>query len=169
MDQRQEGSTHPVHHTVQERLPTWTIQVDGLVLRPLALDIADLASLPRVETGEPVSCHEHERGPDPRWQGIALADVLALAGPLPAARYVRVSAGGYALPVPLDAIAGAVLCDAVDGAPLPVERGAPWRLLLPDAGCWTSVKWVRRLEVTAEPGVDSAGRAAEARQASRRQ
>jgi DMSO/TMAO reductase YedYZ molybdopterin-dependent catalytic subunit len=80
---------------------------------------------------------------------VRLADVVALAGPLPAARYVRVHAGEYIVSVPLDGAGAALLCDELNGRPLPPAHGAPWRLLVPGGACFTSVKWVDRLELAA--------------------
>jgi DMSO/TMAO reductase YedYZ molybdopterin-dependent catalytic subunit len=83
---------------------------------------------------------------------LCLVDILALAEPLSAARYVRVCAGEYSVPVPLDQAGDALLCDMLEGQPLPLVHGAPWRLLWPGSRCSTSVKWVDRLELCAEPG-----------------
>ena len=44
-----------------------------------------------------------------------LFDVLALAGPLPEARYVRVCAGEYVVPLALEQADLALLCDRLDG------------------------------------------------------
>jgi DMSO/TMAO reductase YedYZ molybdopterin-dependent catalytic subunit len=101
--------------------------------------------------------------PGLRWEGVRLRDVLALAEPLPAARHVRVCSDNYAVPVPLDQAGAALLCDRLNDASLPVEHGAPWRLLLPSGSCFTSIKWVTHLELTAEPGPNTGERIARAR------
>jgi DMSO/TMAO reductase YedYZ molybdopterin-dependent catalytic subunit len=131
------------------------LQVIGLVQRKLALRTADLAHLPRTRLADDFVCEEGWSVGDLDWEGVRLSDVLALAGPLPAARYVRVGAGGYVVPLTLDQAALALLCDRLHGQPLPLAHGAPWRLLLPGASCFTSVKWVDRLELSAEPGENS--------------
>jgi DMSO/TMAO reductase YedYZ molybdopterin-dependent catalytic subunit len=91
------------------------------------------------------------------WHGIPLLQVIALAQPLETARYVRVCAGSYALPVALAEAQEALLCDQLDGQPIPQRHGAPWRLLLPGGATHTSVRWIDRLEVTEEPGSYDAG------------
>jgi DMSO/TMAO reductase YedYZ molybdopterin-dependent catalytic subunit len=161
----------PVHpyHGPSHRAGEPTLRVDGLVRR--AVDLrprTDLAGLPRIAHTEPFTCEEGWTVPSVRWRGVRLADVVALAGPLPAARYVRVHAGEYAVPVPLDQAGAALLCDEMNGQPLPAAHGAPWRLLLPGGACFTSVKWVDRLELTAAPGPNDGERIARARLQSRR-
>lgn len=78
--------------------------------------------------------------------------MLALARPCPEAQYVRVASANYVVPVALVDATKALLCDRLDGGELSAEHGGPWRLLIPSADCFTSVKWVDRLELSAEPG-----------------
>lgn len=153
----------PSHHAGEPML-----RVDGLVLR--ALDLrpgTDLAGLPRVAHTDAFTCEEGWTVPSVRWRGVRLADVVALAAPRPAARYVRVHAGEYAVPVPLDDAGAALLCEEMNGQPLPAVHGGPWRLLVPGGACFTSVKWVDRLELTAAPGPNDGERIARARLRSR--
>ncbi|HEX8967168.1 MAG TPA: molybdopterin-dependent oxidoreductase, partial [Chloroflexota bacterium] len=79
----------------------------------------------------------------------------ALAQPLEQARFVSVCSGGYSVSVPLGDAARVVLCDTLDDTPLSVEHGGPWRMVMPGRQCFTSVKWVERLEVTASPAPDT--------------
>ena len=89
---------------------------------------------------------------------MRLADVIALAQPLSSARYVRVHAGDYIIPVSLNDAPTILLCDEMDGRLLAAAHGAPWRLLVPGRACFTSVKWVSRLDLAAEVGRDSGER-----------
>jgi DMSO/TMAO reductase YedYZ molybdopterin-dependent catalytic subunit len=139
------------------------LRVVGLVDRPVALTPEDLADLPRRPFVGGINCLERGNVPETDWAGMALADIVALASPRPDARFVRVCAGPYATPVALDDCRNVLLCDRLAGAPLPVERGGPWRLAAPGSRYYTSVKWVDRLEVTAEPPDNSAERIAQAR------
>lgn len=127
------------------------LSITGLVARPLTITAAVLAPLARAEYTEAFTSKDGT-AVERRWRGIPLLEMLALAQPLPVARYVRVCAGSYALPVALQDAATALVCDELDGQPLPQRQGAPWRLLLPGSGGSTSVKWIDRLEVTEEPG-----------------
>lgn len=139
------------------------LRVDGLVARALALTPADVARLPHEPYLGAISCLERGNVPDTDWLGVRLSDLLALAEPDASARYVRVSAGPYATQAPLTEAGRILLCDQLDGQPLAVERGGPWRIVVPDTRYYTSVKWVDRIEVTAETPDDSATRIAMAR------
>jgi DMSO/TMAO reductase YedYZ molybdopterin-dependent catalytic subunit len=132
------------------------LAIEGLVARPQTLTAADLAPLARTERREEFAGKDGGHVAR-RWRGIPLLAVVALARPRETARYVRVCAGSYALPVALADAEGALLCDALDGQTLSHRQGAPWRLLLPGADNHTSVKWIDRLEVTQEPGSYDAG------------
>ena len=139
------------------------LRIDGLVGRPLNLVPAALAGLPRVPyLGEPSSV-EGGNVPEVDWAGIRLSDLVALAEPAPEARFVYVKAGPYGVPVALEDADGVLLCDRLNGVPLAVDQGGPWRLVVPGSRYFTSVKWVDRLEVTAEPPDNSAERIARAR------
>jgi DMSO/TMAO reductase YedYZ molybdopterin-dependent catalytic subunit len=155
--------SHAVAAADRERAARAMLRIDGLVARPLELSRADLSRLPRTVLEEPFTCEEGWSVPGLRWGGVRLAKVLALAEPLPAARYVRAGAGPYVVPVPLAEAAVALLGDELNGEPLSIEHGAPWRLVLPGGACYTSVKWLDRLELTAEPGEHTAQRLAGAR------
>jgi DMSO/TMAO reductase YedYZ molybdopterin-dependent catalytic subunit len=134
------------------------LRVTGLVSRACGFTVADLAHLPRASFTETFSCDDQWATQSQSWRGPRLLDVLALAGLLPAAKYVRVGAGDYVVPVLLAEADGALLADTLNDQPLPPEHGAPWRLALPGKQCFTSVKWVDRLEVTAERGANVGAR-----------
>jgi DMSO/TMAO reductase YedYZ molybdopterin-dependent catalytic subunit len=163
MDIREHLPSHAVAAADRERAARAVLRIHGLVARPLVLSRAELARLPRTLLEEPFTCEEGWSVPGLRWGGLRLADVVATAEPLPAARYVRAGAGSYVVPVSLAEAAAALLADELNGEPLSIEHGAPWRLVLPGGACYTSVKWLDRLELTAEPGEHTAQRLARAR------
>jgi DMSO/TMAO reductase YedYZ molybdopterin-dependent catalytic subunit len=154
---------YPVPAARWARAGRAVLRIDGLVARPVVLTQADLARLPHSILDEPFTCEEGWSVPGLRWGGVGLADVLPLAQPLPAARYVRAAAGSYVVPMPLADAAAALVGDELNGDPLSIEHGAPWRLLVPGGACYTSVKWLDRLELSAEPGENTAERLARAR------
>jgi DMSO/TMAO reductase YedYZ molybdopterin-dependent catalytic subunit len=154
---------HPATPAAKAQANTPALRITGLVAHPRVLTPADLAALARAAHEEAFTCEEGWSVPGLRWDGVRLLDVLGLAQPLPAARYVRVCSGDYSVPVHLNQAHAALLCDRLNGAPLAVEHGAPWRLLLPNGSCFTSVKWVTHLELTAEPGPNTGERIARAR------
>jgi GntR family transcriptional regulator len=141
---------HPVPPPVRAAVGHDRLEVSGLVARAASLCHADLAPLGRTTLQQPFACDEGWVVPSLRWTGVRLAEVLALAEPLAAARFVRVRAGAYAMPLSLAEVSEALLADELDGEPLALEHGAPWRLVVPGGACHTSVKWVDRLEVVAQ-------------------
>lgn len=139
------------------------LKVDGLVSNPLELGPEELAALPRASLAEAFRCEEGWEVPGLTWEGMPLIEVIAPARPTAEARFVRVGAGDYVVPIPLEQASGALLCDRLNGAPLTLQHGAPWRLVLPGGACFTSVKWVDRLTLTAEAGENDGERIARAR------
>lgn len=97
-----------------------------------------------------------------RWGGVRLADVLAEAGVRDGAAHVafesldEVEKHGetfaYGGSIPLATALGPVvlLADALGGAPLTPDHGAPLRVVVPGAIGARSVKWLARVTVQAE-------------------
>lgn len=136
------------------------LRVTGLVRRPLALTSADLRALPGETLTDDFTCLEGWTVPGVRWQGVRVAAVLALADVLPEAQWLQASAGSgrdaFSLPLPLDEARRALLAYGIDGKPLAPEHGGPLRLVVPGRECFTSIKWLDRLEARAAPGPDTA-------------
>jgi len=157
---RDELPSHPLVAADRERAERAILRVDGLVARPLELTPNDLARLPRAALAEPFVCEEGWQVPNLRWAGVRLADVLALGQPLLTASYVRAGSGAWVVPIALADIDAAFVCDELNGEPLAIEHGAPWRLVFSGGACYTSVKWLEHLELTANPGENDARRIA---------
>jgi sulfite oxidase len=97
------------------------------------------------------------------WTGVALADVLSLAGPLDAAAHVGFEgadlspeakpAQHFAGSIPLDKASRpeVLLAWAMNGEPLPPVHGAPVRVVVPGYIGARSVKWLERIEVRSTP------------------
>jgi hypothetical protein len=137
-------------------------QITGLVASPAVLGAATLAELPQDQLEEGIDCEDSAVRQPAWWGGVRLADVVALGQPLPEARYVRVCAGEYAVPLSLEEARTVLLATTLNGQPLTHERGAPFRLIVPGGTCFTSVKWIDRLVVTAESGPNDGERLARA-------
>ena len=153
---RHELPNHPVPEEAERLARNPSLRVEGLVARPVTLRRNTLVQLRRHTLEATFACEEGWSVPALRWAGIRMSDVLALAGPLPEARFVRVGAGDYVLPLSLADAKTAVLCDELNDGPLTTEHGAPWRLLMPGGACYASVKWVDRLELVDERGDNTA-------------
>ena len=149
---------HAVPESIQAVVSEPGLRVEGLVSQPCLIKPADLATLPRASFTENFSCDEQWVATSQTWSGPRLIDVLKLAGLLPAAKYVRVGAGEYVVPILLADATQALLADTLNDQPLTLEHGAPWRLALPGARCFTSVKWVDRLELVTERGENMGAR-----------
>jgi DMSO/TMAO reductase YedYZ molybdopterin-dependent catalytic subunit len=100
-----------------------------------------------------------------RWTGVLLHDVLAQAQATQAAvnvvfegadhgpydRYQDISFGrSLALAHATDPAAEILIAYEMNGAPLPPEHGAPFRLIVPNWYGMASVKWLKRIHVSAE-------------------
>jgi sulfite oxidase len=161
----------------------WRLHVDGLVTRQLSLSLETLreAFVERTVTAT-LQCAGNRRagliavrdipGEAPwgagatgtaTWTGVALADVLALAGPLGDASEVGFEGADLSLEaapaqqfggsIPLDkALRSEVLLAwAMNGKPLAPVHGAPVRVVVPGYIGARSVKWLDRIELRSEP------------------
>ncbi len=144
----------------------YALVVDGLVERPARLSYADVRALPQVAQTSDFFCVEGWSVPDVSWSGVRLAQLAALVGPKPTARYVVFHALGQTLSRPggLDHYVECLpLADLLDpeleyllaldlaGAPLPLEHGAPLRLVCPFDLAYKAIKFVTRLEFAQTP------------------
>lgn len=150
----------------------WRLLIDGLVERPLTLDLAELLELPPrsctavlecsgngriafAEAGMPaeglpwgqgaVACAE--------WTGAALGPLLERAGVRAGALQAECVGGerepfvrGVEVAKLLD---GALLAYAVNGQPIPACHGGPVRLVVPGWGGVNWVKWLTHMRLLA--------------------
>jgi DMSO/TMAO reductase YedYZ molybdopterin-dependent catalytic subunit len=137
----------------------YRLQVDGLVRRPLALSLAQLQSLP---ARTQITRHDCVEGWSAigQWTGVQLARVLALAAPLPQARYVvfhcadDLGGTGDARGLYYESIdffdawhPQTILAWAMNGKPLEVAHGAPLRLRVERQLGYKQAKYVMRIEL----------------------
>lgn len=138
------------------------LTINGAVGAILSLDHAALAAMPEADRVADVSAWDPAR----RGSGVRLAALVASVRPAPGATYLTLHASrdDFHASVPLAAVLDrAVVVTHLDGAPLPVERGGPFRLLIRDhAACQTdevddcaNVKHLDRIELTPGPGLDT--------------
>ena len=157
----------------------WRLRLDGLVARPLELNLDDLRARPRRTIPVTLECAGNGRArltPRPlsnpwlleaigtaEWTGTPLAALVEEAGVhSDAAELVFTGAdrgvqGGvehaYQRSLTLDEARRqeVLLVDEMNGAPLQPQHGFPLRLLVPGWYGMASVKWLRRIEAVAEP------------------
>lgn len=147
----------PTHPGSSGRIPH-VLRVVGLVDRCLELTPEDLADLSHQELTSDFTCLEGWTVPELKWRGVSLETILSLAQARPDAAWVQASAGDFSVPLSLHDAKRALLATHLGGEPLPGEHGGPMRLLLPGGDCFTSIKWLDRLELRTEPAANT-GRA----------
>ena len=154
------------HHGQPEVWPG--LRIDGLVRNPTVLTEADLSKLTRQSLTDDFRCLEGWSVPDQNWEGVPLSVLLDLAGPLPSARYVAISAADFSVTVPLDGdTSNVLLATRLNGAPLETDHGGPCRLVMVEQACYSSVKWVDAIRITEEMPEETAREIAAARNAAR--
>ena len=135
----------------------WQLRVHGLVDKEITLSWSDLLAMPSIEHMVTLTCVSNPVGGpyvgNARWQGVRIADVLAMAGPQNGADCVySTSVDGFTVTTPLDVLTDgrdALFAFAMNGQPLPMEHGFPVRMVVPGLyGYVSATKWVIDLEVT---------------------
>ncbi len=129
----------------------YRLAVDGQVRNPLQLSLDQLGELPTSALTATLDCTGGWYT-EQAWQGIAVADLLARAEPVAAARYVRFrSVTGYRWALPIAEARTVLLATHVGGAALTHGHGAPLRLVAPGRRGFQWVKWVVGVEVLSAP------------------
>ena len=124
------------------------LALGGELRAPLDIDDAAWARLPRHQQRSDFHCVTSWSVRGLCWSGVRFADVAALVQADPAASIVSFHGqDGYHAALPLaDLLAADVLlADRLDGAPLPLEHGAPLRLVAPAHYGYKSVKHLKRI------------------------
>ena len=148
----------PVVSWIADRPPpvdaaTWRVRLEGAVARPFSLSLDELTALADGEVVAALDCTGGWYSVQ-RWRGVAVGELLARAGVLPAAASVTFEAvSGYRRRFPLDEAAGVLLAlgtaDELDDAyrPLSHGHGAPARVVLPGRRGMEWVKWLAVIRV----------------------
>jgi len=159
------------HATPQVNAGSWTLRIDGAVVRPLSLGLAELRARRHRTLAVVLECAGNGRSrldpPTPglpwgdgavgcvRVAGVPLADVLLEAG-LRGGVHALVGIGadgeaegpdGFerAIPRKVALHPDTLLVDRMNGRPLSIEHGGPVRLLVPGWYGMASLKWITRL------------------------
>ncbi len=131
----------------------WRLEVGGACDAPITLDFQQLMELPQVTDTSDFHCVTTWSKLDMEWQGVRLADVLALAEIQESGSHLFCSAyDGYTTNIPIEEALkpDVLLAYAVDGEPLPREHGGPVRMITPQLYAWKGSKWIRKIEILTE-------------------
>jgi DMSO/TMAO reductase YedYZ molybdopterin-dependent catalytic subunit len=153
---------------------TWKLEIDGLVNKPMSLNLADIKRMPRQEVTYTMQCAGNTGLPffnggigNARWAGTPLGPVLQAAGI--SANGIEVVFWGsdigdvelkdmfrdvkmhqnFARSMSLaDAMDPQILlCYEMNGEALPAANGFPLRLIAPGWYGVANVKWLKRIEI----------------------
>src|SRR5713226_9384694 len=136
----------------------WTLNVDGLVNKPLHLSLADLRALPSATEYVTLECISNNVGgplmSTGQFTGVRLHDLVSMAVPASSATYARFKArDGYTESLPLSLISGApeiLVAYALDGAALPTGHGFPARILVPGHYGMKGPKWLESIDLASQ-------------------
>lgn len=134
-------------------IETARIQIGGDVETPVEVS-EELGLVARVEQCSDFHCVTTWTRRGLQWSGIRFSDfyrqiVVPLARPSPGATFVVLRGqDGARASLPLDDLLApdVLLADRLDGQPLPIEHGAPLRLVAPAHYGYKSVKHVNRID-----------------------
>ena len=153
----------------------WKLMIHGLVDRPLVIDLEQLLRYPTVTRTYFIECSGNGRSayraPKPEmtpqqvdgllsnaeWTGVPLSTLFREVGLKPKATWFVAEGGDAArlsrsIPVQ-KGLDDALLVWGQNGEALRPSNGYPVRLLLPGFEGNTSIKWVRRLELSDQPNM----------------
>ena len=129
----------------------WSLEVGGLVRRPIRLGLAELESLPRVTYTVKHHCVEGWTAIG-TWTGVPLTAIAAMAEPAAGGRYLRFDSfdsryyNGWDLASAMHP--QTILAYAFNDRPLGPERGAPVRLYSPVKLGYKLTKYLTRMSFT---------------------
>jgi DMSO/TMAO reductase YedYZ molybdopterin-dependent catalytic subunit len=133
----------------------WSLEVGGMVDKPLKLSLSDLSGLPSASEFVTLECISNTVGGElmstGNFTGVSLRDLLAMASPQATGTWVAFKArDGYAESLPMSLIQGApeiLVAYALDGSPLPAGHGFPARILIPGHYGMKGPKWLDSITV----------------------
>ena len=144
------------------RLDTWSLEVTGMVDRPVSFTYDELLEMPLFEQHVTIACVSNAVGGDlvgnALWTGVRLRDVLDAAGVQEGAtQIVGRSVDGFTAGFPtawaLEPGREAMIAVGMNREPLPVDHGFPARLIVPGLyGYVSATKWLAAIELTRARG-----------------
>ena len=144
------------------------LMIHGLVDRPLKFTMAELRRMPFISRIHFIECsanyplpvdvtvqHTHGKTSCSEWTGVPLSLVLNEVGVRGSAKWIVAEGADrdlHSKSIPLQrAIESCFLAYGQNGEPLRPHQGFPLRLMVPGAGGFSHVKWLRRIKVVDKP------------------
>ncbi len=140
----------------------YTLEVGGLVERPMTFTLEDLRTFPSKQTQRVLHNCVQGWSSIGEWSGVPLRQIVELVKPLPEARFIcfltmqdsgrdEPSAEGEGqfyevIPMEFAHHPQTLLAYEMNGGPLPIQHGAPLRLRLETQVGFKMAKWVYRIE-----------------------
>ncbi len=133
----------------------YTVEIGGLVERPLRLTLDDLRAMPQHTQITRHNCIQGWTSVG-EWTGVHLKDIVELCRPLANAHYIvfhsyslDTSGREYYESIRLDLASHpqTILAYEMNGHPLPLAHGAPLRLRVETQLGFKMVKWIKRIEL----------------------
>ncbi|MBI3620783.1 MAG: molybdopterin-dependent oxidoreductase [Nitrospirae bacterium] len=126
------------------------LSVCGLDGKRRSVAWTDLAGVPRITLRQPLICQIFNWSETVEWEGVRLVDVLDHVGlKSPAAGYFAFYSrdGHFFETLSSDEARDprVLLAYGLNGQPLPLQHGAPLRLVVPFLQGYKSVKWVKKI------------------------
>ncbi len=135
----------------------WHLEVSGLVQSPRTYRIHDFRAMSMIDQETTLMCISNglDAGlmSNAIWRGVAMADLLSAAAPLPGAARVKMhGVDNYTDTIPLEKAmeATTLIAFEMNRQPLPHRHGFPARAIVPGYFGEKHVKWLTRIEVTRE-------------------
>lgn len=136
----------------------YRLTVDGMVNKPLTLQLSDLQAMPPTSMVRTFQCVTGWQVPNVHWTGVKLSDLLAEASVAKGATALRFESfdGLYTESLTLDQAArpDIIVAYSMLGGPVSREHGGPVRLYVAPMYGYKSIKWLSRISVVdrVEPG-----------------
>jgi DMSO/TMAO reductase YedYZ molybdopterin-dependent catalytic subunit len=134
-------------------LKTYTLEIGGEVENLVKLNWNAVLELPRVQSVSDFHCVEGWSVLDCKWEGIRFSQIVKLAKPKLAAKFVTFEcADGYTTSFSVEELSGddVLLAYGLNDKPLEEGIGFPLRLVVPNKYAYKSALWVIRIRFTAK-------------------
>jgi DMSO/TMAO reductase YedYZ molybdopterin-dependent catalytic subunit len=143
----------PVHPAPEVDVARHRLRIEGAVDVPAVYSAADLSGEQQLSIVRDFQCEEGWEVEGLRWRGVRLGPLLDHARPKDGAAWAALSSGDFSITLPLEEARDALVVLEMNDEPLTATHGGLIRLLVRGGACFTSIKWLERVEVT----MDDAG------------